>query len=134
MLVDVATLTGAVKVALGLRTAGLMTDDDALAERLSAAAKAAGERLWRLPLEQAYRPGLDSEVADVGNVTHDEAEPGADTITAALFLQPAAGGVPWAHLDVAGVGRTTKGYDDATPLTSGWGVRTLLELVERSGS
>jgi leucyl aminopeptidase len=125
VLIDVATLTGAMKIALGLRAAGLFANDDVLAAQLIAAGEVAGEPLWRMPLEHRYLPALDSPVADARN---DPSGPGA--ITAALFLQPFVGSVPWAHLDIAGPARAT----DAGPLFSrgatGFGVRLLARYLD----
>src|SRR5205814_610165 len=103
VLVDIATLTGAMKVALGLRTGGLFATKDSLAAGLLAAGKAEGEPLWRMPLEHDYAGTLRSTIADANNAPGN---PGA--ITAALFLEPFAGSVPWAHLDIAGPARATK--------------------------
>ena len=105
-LVDVATLTGAMKVALGTRTAGLFATTDGLADALRTAAGHAGEPLWRMPLLEEHRDLLDSPVADANNAPGN---PGATT--AALFLQPFAGDLPWAHLDVAGPARA--GFEPA---------------------
>jgi leucyl aminopeptidase len=102
-LVDVATLTGAMKVALGVRTGGLFATSDVLAGQLLAAAAATGESLWRMPLPAEYEHTLHSAVADATN-----APSGPKGITAALFLRPFAGTVPWAHLDIAGPARADK--------------------------
>src|SRR5690606_37883276 len=102
VLVDVATLTGAVKVALGLQTGGLFANHEVLANRLIECGAAAGEPLWRMPLAADYEEKLESKVADADN---SAGGPGA--ITAALFLQHFTGGVPWAHLDIASVGDST---------------------------
>nr|WP_218849535.1 leucyl aminopeptidase family protein [Nocardioides perillae] len=120
-LVDVATLTGAVKVALGLRTGGLFADHDGLATALVAAGEAAGEPLWRLPLVADYEEKLASKVADA-----DNAAGGAGAITAALFLQHFTGDVPWAHLDIASVGDSPDHRHEWTPGPTGFGVRALL--------
>ena len=130
-LVDIATLTGATKVALGLRTAGLFATDDRLAGQLSAAGAGAGEDLWRMPLVDAYGGLLRSEVADAVNAPGG----GAGGITAALFLRPFTGTVPWAHLDIAGPARA--GSDDAEISRggTGFGVRTLQRWLEaRAGA
>jgi leucyl aminopeptidase len=126
VIVDVATLTGAAKVALGLRTAALFATDDVLAERLGAAGDVAGERYWRLPLADAYEENLASKVADADN---GASGPGA--ITAALFLQHFTGGLPWAHLDVASVGDTLADHGVWTTGPSGFGARTLLHWLEQ---
>jgi leucyl aminopeptidase len=128
-IIDLATLTGACMVALGLRTAGLFANDDELADRLLDAADTAGERLWRLPLVDAERKGIDSKIADRKNV--GGAYGGA--ITAGLFLRDfVPAGVPWAHLDIAGPA-FTDGPDELEVPTggTGYGVRTLLSLLER---
>ena len=125
VLVDVATLTGAMKVALGARTAGLFATTDGLADALRAAGVQAGEQSWRMPLLEEHRDLLDSAVADANNAPGN---PGGTT--AALFLQPFAGDLPWAHLDVAGPARS--GSDDAEVVkgATGFGVRTLLHWLE----
>jgi leucyl aminopeptidase len=125
VLVDVATLTGAMKVALGTRTAGLYATTDGLAEALLAAGRQAGEPLWRMPLADEYADLLDSVVADANNAPGN---PGGTT--AALFLRPFAGDLPWAHLDVAGPARA--GSDDADVVKGGTGfaARTLLRWLE----
>ncbi|HEY4625794.1 MAG TPA: M17 family peptidase N-terminal domain-containing protein [Blastococcus sp.] len=124
-LVDVATLTGAMKVALGARTAGFYATTDGLADALRTAGAHAGEPLWRMPLAEEYRDLLDSAVADSNNAPGN---PGGTT--AALFLRPFAGDLPWAHLDVAGPARA--GSDDAEVVKggTGFGARTLLRWLE----
>lgn len=124
--IDIATLTGAVIIGLGHHRAGLLSNDDALAEKLLAIGEKCGEPLWRLPLDKEYRKLLKSEVADLRNVSHERA---AGTITAAAFLQEFVGATPWAHLDIAGTAWdfAKKSYVPKGP--SGAGVRTLLELV-----
>ncbi|HET8583876.1 MAG TPA: leucyl aminopeptidase family protein [Jatrophihabitans sp.] len=119
-IVDIATLTGAMKTALGLRVGGLFATSDPLAERLLAAGEATGEPLWRMPLPAEYEPLLDSPVADANNAPGN---PGA--ITAALFLRPFAGGVPWAHLDVAGPARATQDDGMFAQGATGFGARLL---------
>jgi leucyl aminopeptidase len=122
VLVDVATLTGAVKVALGQRVGGLYSDDESLADALLCAGDAAGEPLWRLPLVEDYVEMIDSPVADANN-----APPGpAGSITAALFLRPFAGGTPWAHLDIASVGDSPVDAYEWTQGATGFGARALL--------
>jgi leucyl aminopeptidase len=125
VLVDVATLTGAMKVALGTKTAGLYATTDGLAEALRTAAAHAGEPMWRMPLAEEHRGLLDSAVADANNAPGN---PGGTT--AALFLRPFAGELPWAHLDVAGPARA--GSDDAELVKggTGFGARTLLRWLE----
>jgi leucyl aminopeptidase len=98
LLIDMATLTGAARVALGPELAALFCNDDALAGELLAAAAAEEDPMWRLPLWRPYRKMIDSKIADINNVSEG---PHAGAITAALYLQEfVASGVPWAHLDV----------------------------------
>ncbi|WP_201931684.1 leucyl aminopeptidase [Nocardioides donggukensis] len=123
-LVDVATLTGAMKVALGLRTGGLFADHDVLATALEEAGRASGERLWRMPLNADYEEKLASKVADA-----DNAPGGPGAITAALFLQHFTGDVPWAHLDIASVGDAPEDRDEWTAGPTGFGVRALLHWL-----
>jgi leucyl aminopeptidase len=112
------------KVALGLRIGGLFASDDDLAQGLLAAGERAGEPLWRLPLADDYLSMLHSDTADASN---SAGNPGG--ITAALFLRPFAGGLPWAHLDIAGPARAN---DDAAELSrgaTGFGARLLGEWL-----
>jgi leucyl aminopeptidase len=126
VLVDVATLTGAMKVSLGTRTAGLFASDETLAAELLAAAAEAGEPVWRMPLSDQYEPLLDSELADAVNAPGR----GPGAITAALFLRPFTGGLPWAHLDVAGPARAGSDDGETSRGGTGYGVRTLLRWLE----
>ncbi len=126
VIVDVATLTGAAKVALGLKTGALFANDDLLAERLGAAGDAADEKLWRLPLADVYEERLSSKVADA-----DNAAGGPGAVTAALFLQHFVAGLPWAHLDVAPVGDTVADDGIWTTGPSGFGARLLLHWLEQ---
>lgn len=124
VLVDVATLTGAMKVALGLQTGGLFANDDVLAQRLLDSGEAAGEPLWRMPLVTDYEEKLESKVADA-----DNAAGGPGAITAALFLQHFAGDLPWAHLDIASVGDSTSHRHEWTEGPTGFGARLLLDWL-----
>jgi leucyl aminopeptidase len=126
-MVDVATLTGACMVALGKRYTGLMSNDDALAAELLAAAGAAGERAWRLPLPEEYRKELDSEVADLKNV----GDRFGGALVAGLFLQEFVDGRPWVHLDIAGPARRDSEDGYLGKGASGEAVRTLLSWLER---
>lgn len=121
-IVDLATLTGACVVALGDEIAGLWTTDDNLANQITAAAELAGEKFWRMPMEDKYFDGLKSVVADMKN-TGPRA---GGAITAALFLKQFVKETPWAHLDVAGPVWTDKesGYNNAGG--TGYPVRTLV--------
>jgi len=122
--VDVATLTGAMKVALGLRTGGFFASDEALAAAVSEAGRAAGEPVWRMPLATEYAEKLHSSVADADN---GAGNPGA--ITAALFLAPFVGDVPWAHLDIASVGDSPSDSFEWSQGPTGFGARLLLNWL-----
>ena len=124
-IVDIATLTGAMKIALGQKTGGYFANDDALADLLRAASLASGEPLWRMPLADDYEERLASKVADADN---SAGPPGA--ITAALFLQHFVGGLPWAHLDIASVGDAPKQEHEYTKGATGFGARVLLHWLE----
>ncbi|NCY16778.1 MAG: leucyl aminopeptidase, partial [Actinobacteria bacterium] len=127
-IVDLATLTGAVEIALGTRVAAVLGNDDAWRDQVAAAASRAGERMWPLPLPADYRPFLDSDVADLRNISKGR---GGGTITAGLFLQEFVGaGIPWAHIDIAGTAWWAEG-DNAENCNggTGYGVRLLLELA-----
>lgn len=125
-IVDLATLTGAIIISLGSEHAGLFSNDDSLADTLLAAGKASGEKLWRMPLSDAYDKQIKSDIADMKNVGGRE----AGSITAAQFLQRFIDkGTPWAHLDIAGV---TWGKKDTSLVPKGataFGVRLLDQLV-----
>ena len=129
-IVDVATLTGAQVVALGKKIAGLMGNDEGLVERVRAAAERAGEGVWPLPLPTEYRSHLDSEVADLKNIGNQRQ---AGTLVAGLFLKEFVGDVPWAHLDIAGPARSDADEGYVTKGGTGFGVRTLVELVASFG-
>jgi leucyl aminopeptidase len=125
--IDLATLTGAILVALGHEHAGLFSNDDALAERLTQAGRAEGEPVWRLPLGDAYDKALKSKIADMKNIGGG---PQAGSITAAQFLQRFVGQTPWAHLDIAGVAWQDGEHKELVPSwATGWGVRTLNRLI-----
>ncbi len=125
-IVDIATLTGAVTVALGEKIGGLMGTNDAWNAQVKAAADRVGERLWPLPLPDDYRKLLDSEVADLRNVGTGG---GAGTLVAGLFLREFVDGVPWVHLDVAGTARASADDGYVTKGGTGFGVRTFVELA-----
>jgi leucyl aminopeptidase len=124
-IVDVATLTGAMKIALGQRTGGFFANDDALAGTIRSASLAAGEPLWRMPLVADYEDRISSKVADSDNAG---GPPGA--ITAALFLQHFVKGLPWAHLDIASVGDSPTDEFEYTKGATGFGARALLHWLE----
>jgi leucyl aminopeptidase len=126
VLVDIATLTGAMKISLGQKTGGYFATDDALATTLRVASLSAGEPLWRMPLVADYEERLSSKIADAENSV-----PGpAGAITAALFLQHFTGGLPWAHLDVASVGDSPVDALEYTKGATGFGARALLHWLE----
>jgi leucyl aminopeptidase len=128
LIVDLATLTGSCIVALGERIAGLMGTDEAV-RRVTTAADAAGERVWRLPLPDDYRKNIDSDVADMKNTGGRY----GGAINAALLLKEFVGDAPWAHLDIAGPARTfTEADHYLTKGGTGFGVRTLVELARRT--
>jgi len=126
LMVDLATLTGAVMVALGHEHAGLFANNDELAERLVAAGKAVGEKLWRLPLDDAYNKAIDSDAADVKNIAGDRA---AGSIIGAQFVQRFVNKVPWAHLDIAGVAWSKKDAPTVPKGATAFGVRLLDRFV-----
>jgi leucyl aminopeptidase len=130
VVVDVATLTGAMPIALGRRCAGLFASDDVLAAELLAAAEAAGEQAWRMPLVEDYRRAIDSPVADLRNIGQPRLKLQGGSITAALFLREFTGGRPWAHLDIAGPARAAGDEDEITKGGTGYGVRLLVRWME----
>jgi leucyl aminopeptidase len=125
-MIDLATLTGAILIALGHEHAGLFSNDDALAEQISAAGRAAGEPVWRLPLGDGYDKAIKSKIADMKNI----GGPSAGSITAAQFLQRFVNKTPWAHLDIAGVAWQDGEHKELAPSWgTGWGVRVLNRLI-----
>ena len=125
LIIDLATLTGAIMIALGKEYAGLYVNDDKLCEELQAASKATGEKVWRMPLDKAFDKMMDSKNADMKNTGGRWA--GANT--AAAFLQRFVKDTPWAHLDVAGTAMDGAKSDINTSWGSGWGVRLLDRFV-----
>ncbi len=127
LVVDLATLTGAIMVALGSEHAGLFANDDTLAANLTAAGKAAGEPVWRMPLGKGYDKLIKSKIADMKNIGGSH----AGSITAAQFIQRfVQEKTPWAHLDIAGVAWQDGEQKPLIPSWStGWGVRILDRLV-----
>ena len=124
-MIDLATLTGAIMVALGTEYAGLFSNNDQLSERLSKSGAATGERVWRMPLGPEYDKQIDSKFADMKNA----AGRWGGSITAAQLLQRFVDDVPWAHLDIAGTGMGAPSNDINTSWGSGYGVRLLDHLV-----
>jgi leucyl aminopeptidase len=127
LMVDVATLTGAARIALGTSHAALYATDDGLADGLIAAGLASGDRLWRMPLEGSYARALESPVADLSHVARDGSPAGS--ILAALFLREFAGDCPWAHLDIAGAGRSATDAGEFSKGATGFGTRLLLRWL-----
>ena len=127
-MIDLATLTGAIIVALGNDVAGLFSNNDELAERLAAAGQATGEKVWRMPLGAAYDKLIDSKFADVKNTGGRH----GGSITAAQFLQRFVKETPWAHIDVAGTAMGSPPSDINQSWGSGWGVRLLNRLIADS--
>jgi leucyl aminopeptidase len=124
--VDLATLTGAVTTALGRSVAGVMGNDPAVVRAVTDAARRSGEPVWELPLVDDYVQALESPIADLKN-TGDGT---AGTIFGGLFLREFVHKVPWAHLDIAAVAFTDKPQPYVPRGAVGWGVRTLVALVE----
>jgi leucyl aminopeptidase len=125
-MIDLATLTGAIIIALGSEYAGMYSSDDKLAKQLIAAGEAVGEKLWRMPLHDSYDKLMDSDAADIKNISGGR---DAGSITAAQFLKRFTNDVPWAHLDIAG---TTWSKKDSATVPKGatsFGVRLLDRLV-----
>lgn len=127
IMINLATLTGAIVVALGEEHAGLFSNNDKLAERLYTSGQEVGEKVWRMPMGDAYDKAINSTVADMKNIGN----PGTGgSITAAQFLQRFVNNTPWAHLDIAGVTWANKGRDLCAPGASGFGVRLLNNLIQ----
>ena len=124
-MIDLATLTGAIMVALGQEYAGLFSNDDKLSERLTKAGDATGERVWRMPLGPEYDKMIDSKFADMKNTGGRW----GGSITAAQLLQRFVGKTPWAHLDIAGTALGSPQTDINKSWSAGWGVRLLERLV-----
>ncbi|MBP0465149.1 leucyl aminopeptidase [Roseomonas sp. PWR1] len=124
-MIDLATLTGAIIIALGHEHAGLFANDDTLAQRIEAAGRAVGEACWRMPLGDAYDKQIKSDIADMKNVG---GRPGG-SITAAQFIQRFVQGKPWAHLDIAGTAWSGKDTPTVPKGATAYGVRMLDRLV-----
>ena len=133
VVVDIATLTGAARIALGATIGALYATDDGVAAGLLAAGQASGERLWLMPLPDDYRDALDSPVADLAHVARSGAAgSSAGSIAAALFLREFTGGRAWAHLDVAGPARAGSDDGEITKGATGFGTRLLLNWLSDS--
>jgi leucyl aminopeptidase len=124
--IDVATLTGAAAVALGKQVAAVFASDSDVAQQVLGAANRAGEEFWELPLFRGYRKSIDSNIADIKNISGGRY---GGAIVAALFLAEYAGDGPWAHLDIAGPARREETTGEHVKGASGVAVRTLIELA-----
>jgi leucyl aminopeptidase len=129
VMVDIATLTGAATQALGRTHAAVYATDDRLSAALVRAGEASGERLWSMPLVEDYRELIDSDVADICQISTNR-ELGAGSVMAALFLREFAGDVPWAHLDIAGPGRSERDRAEVNRGGTGFGARLLLRWLQ----
>ncbi len=125
LMIDLATLTGAIIVSLGHEHAGIFTDQDDLANQLSKAGLATGDKVWRLPLHKNYNKLIDCQIADMKNIGGR----GAGSITAAQFLKRHTNDVPWAHIDIAGTVWSDKDLPLSEKGGTGYGVRLLDKLV-----
>lgn len=130
-LVDAATLTGAVVVALGHIYAGAFANDEGFLARFLASARAAGEKFWSLPVDDEYRDNITSSVADIQNTGKGR---GAGAINGAMFLKEFVGDTPWVHLDIAGTAWLEEGKPWMAKGPTGIAVRTLVHLAERFGA
>ena len=126
MMIDLATLTGAIMIALGEEKAGLFSNNDKLAKAIYDAGENVAEHVWRMPLGEVYDKMLKSDAADMKNISGGR---GAGSITAAQFLQRFVGDTPWAHLDIAGVTWRKKDLPTVPKGGTAFGVRMLDRLV-----
>jgi leucyl aminopeptidase len=124
-MVDMATLTGAIIVGLGHEYAGMYSNDDALAQKLTEIGKSTGEKVWRMPLDEAYDKQIKSEIADMKNIGGRP----AGSITAAQFIQRFVNSKPWVHLDIAGMAWSSKDSPTTPKGATAFGVRLLDRLV-----
>jgi leucyl aminopeptidase len=127
-IIDFATLTGAVMVALGTEISGLFSNNKRLSDDIIKAANLAGEKIWELPLEKEYKEMNKSEVADVANIPSSRY---GGSITAALFLEEFVGETAWAHIDIAGPAFSSKSSQICQKGGTGYGVRTVLNLLKQ---
>jgi leucyl aminopeptidase len=132
LLVDIATLTGSISMILHQEFAGLYTNDDALAEKIAAAAEQTGDRVWRMPLSPLQDYIVDSDIADVRNLGASNGlglPSGTSSVAGAKFLERFAGGQRWAHLDMASTVLSSRQRGALRPGPTGWGVRLLAALA-----
>lgn len=127
-LIDIATLTGGCRVALGDVAAGIMSNDDDLVNKLLASSRSTGEKLWRLPLYEEYKEYLKSDVADIKNCTETGGK--ASPSVGGIFLQKFAGETPWAHIDIGGTAYLEKETAYLTSGATGYGVRLLADYFK----
>jgi leucyl aminopeptidase len=126
-IIDLATLTGAITVALGPHATGIMSNDDELANRIAQAGETTGERVWRMPLWDPYKEMVKSDIADIKNSTGRL----GGAITAAAFLANFVGDYPWVHMDIAGTAWTDQKPKAYTPKgATGVGVRLLVQALQ----
>ncbi|HCU58493.1 MAG TPA: leucyl aminopeptidase [Alphaproteobacteria bacterium] len=126
--IDIATLTGAIMVALGTEMAGVMGNSQTFIETIKNAGLNTGEEVWQLPINSAYNKMMDSDIADMKNISESR---NAGSITAACFLQRfIQKGVEWAHLDIAGMDKETKGKPLTPKGASGFGVKLFVEIIK----
>ena len=129
-LIDAATLTGAIHIALGHLYAGAFTNNQEFLERFLASARAAGEKFWPMPLDEEYADNIKSEIADIRNTGKGR---GGGAINGALFIQEFVGETPWIHLDIAGTAWLEEARPGLAKGPSGVGVRSLVHFAERFG-
>jgi leucyl aminopeptidase len=126
-MIDLATLTGAITITFGSVYAGVFSNNDELTEKLIKAGQKTQEKLWRLPLHESYDKMVNSEAADIQNVSNEK---GAGSITAAQFLQRFVNNIPWAHIDIAGVTWTRKDLDIIPKGATAFGVQLLNTMIK----
>ncbi len=126
LIIDIATLTGSAHIGLGSKIGAVFGSEPSVVSRVMEAASRAGEHFWEMPLFEPYRKALDSDVADIKNITGSRY---GGAISAALFLREYAGDGPWAHLDIAGPARSYETAGEQVKGASGMGVRTLIEVA-----
>ncbi len=126
-LIDFATLTGGIEIALGSEATGMMTNSDMLAERFTKAGQETYERVWRLPLFDEYKDHLRSDIADLRNIGTRS----ASSICAAIFLQYFVGQTPWVHFDIASTAFLTENKRYHPKLATGIGVRLMIEFLQQ---
>ena len=128
-MIDLATLTGAIIIALGHENAGLFSNNDDLADQIFAAGQTVGEGVWRLPLQPEYAKQVKSPIADFQNI--GTGGRGAGSIVAAEFLQKFVNDTPWAHLDIAGMAWSKKDTSTVPKGGTGYGVRLLDQFIRK---